>query len=192
MSQYSFVNYTGNGATTQFIIPFQYLAQSHVKVTVDGVEKTRGVDFSISDGKIILVSAPASGKVVRIYRQTPRATEERVVDYTSGAGLNEADLDNGVLQNLFINQEVLDGIGRGVRLDDTDTSSLTSLPSVTGRAERLLGFDVAGNPTIPAITLTQLQLLVERNPIGLLADVTDYGLLTDGVILASADYGTLS
>lgn len=196
-SNYSFVNFTGDGATTQYTFQFPFLNRSHVKVYVDSVLKVLSTDYTIdaSTGRVTFTVAPASGAAISIYRLTPRGESDRSVVFRDPSNLKAADLNASDLQQLYILQELLDRAQAAVRsepVDGTPSDALDPIPEVADRAERILAFDIEGQPTVPAITLTQLALLVERNPIGLLTDVTDYGLLTDTVILASADYGTLS
>lgn len=91
----------GDGVTTNFAVPFQYLDRSHVHVYVSGVEKT----FTWLTGASIQVSPapPAGTQNVEIRRVTPR--DAPVVDYSNGSVLAESDLDKTSLQTLFISQE---------------------------------------------------------------------------------------
>jgi hypothetical protein len=197
VSLYSYANYLGDGVTTQFSIPFPFLSKSHVKVYVDGSEKLLNSDYTVNIGssRVEFTSAPAVGNSVKIYRLTPRAGSDRVVVFKDPSNLSAADLNNSDLQALYILQELLDRAQAYLRsepADGTPSDPLDPLPELPERAEKVLAFDGAGQPSVAPITLTQLQLLAERNPIGLLANVTDYGLITDSTIVASADYGDLS
>jgi hypothetical protein len=196
-SNYSFANFTGDGSTTQFTLAFPFLSRSHVKVYVDGVAKVLNTDYTIdqSTGRVTFASAPAAAAEISIYRLTPRATGDRTVVFVDPSNLKAEDLNNADLQQLYITQELLDRAQAAIRSepsDGTPSDPLDPLPEVADRAERVLAFDEAGQPTVAPVTLTQLQLLAERNPIGLLSDVTDYGLIADGVVVASADYGSLT
>jgi hypothetical protein len=97
----SFVLTNGDGATTNFAVPFQYLDISHVHVYVSGTEKS----FTWINSSTIQVSpAPASGTLnVEIRRVTPR--DAALVDYQNGSVLGESDLDRTAQQSLFISQE---------------------------------------------------------------------------------------
>ena len=197
VSNYSFANFTGDGSTTQFNLQFPFLSRSHVKVVIDGVTKVLNTDYTIDQttGRLTFSSAPAAGASISIYRLTPRATGDRAVVFRDPSNLKADDLNNADLQQLYILQELLDRAQAALRsepADGTPSDPLDPLPEVGERAERVLAFDEEGQPSVAPITITQLQLLAERNPIGLLADVTDYGLISDGTIVASADYGTLT
>lgn len=106
---YSFVNYTGNGSTTSYSIPFTFIERDNVAVTVDGVSTT----FSwVSDGQISISPAPSAATTIRIYRTTER--NERLVDFSDGATLNAENLDTADLQNFYLAQETLDYSDVGV------------------------------------------------------------------------------
>ena len=91
---FSYLNYTGDGVTTQFSITFTYQNTSEISVTVDGVAET-GLTFP-SAATVELTSAPASGTVVQVRRTTDLTSRE--VDFASGSVLTEEDLDNSNIQ----------------------------------------------------------------------------------------------
>jgi len=109
---YSFVNYTGNGSTTSYSIPFTFIERDNVAVTVDGVS----TPFSwVSDGQISISPAPSAATTIRIYRTTER--DVRLVDFSDGATLNAENLDTADLQNFYLAQETLDYSDIGVLTD---------------------------------------------------------------------------
>ena len=98
----SIVNYVADGSTTTFQIPFTYISQSHVNVTVNGVSVT---PTFINDSQINLSPAPAVGFTVTIKRVTPVTP---LVDFTDGSTLFESDLDLAHKQNRFLAEESRD------------------------------------------------------------------------------------
>ena len=99
----SYAQFTGDGSTTTFSVPFQYLSRTHVGVTVDGSARS----FSwISTNQISVSPAPANGSVVEIRRTTPR--DKLLVDFVDGSVLTEGDLDTSALQSFFMAQEAFD------------------------------------------------------------------------------------
>lgn len=61
-------NYTGDGSTTNYSFTFEYLEQSEVKVTLDGVATTA---FTFANATTLsFTSAPANGVDIYIYRDT--------------------------------------------------------------------------------------------------------------------------
>jgi hypothetical protein len=101
---YSYIEYTADGSTTTFSVPFDYTAQADVKVFVGGVEDT---SFTFNSNSVVQTSTtPASGVVVRVERNTD--LDSRAVDFASGSVLTEEDLDNSNIQVYFAAQEAID------------------------------------------------------------------------------------
>ncbi len=139
MPSYSFVVYTGDGGTGPFAVPFPYLDQSHVTVSVAGVAAAHSWPTAAS---IELASGAASGALVEIRRITPR--EERLVDFTDGAILTEADLDTAILQQMYLAQEALDAV--------ENTASLASDGTLDAGGRRISNL---GAPTASADAATK-------------------------------------
>ena len=101
----------GDGTTTVFSFPFQYLERSHISVAVDGSL----VNFTFPTNSTVQVSpAPGVGVPVRITRTTPT---EPVVDFRDGETLTENDLDKVALQSLYIAEESNDNVTQTVGED---------------------------------------------------------------------------
>jgi len=67
---------TGNGTLTAFNTAYANVDNNNLTVTVDGVAKTLGEDFSLSPkGTVTFFTAPASGAVVATYRHYPMVLE---------------------------------------------------------------------------------------------------------------------
>lgn len=109
---FSYVNYTGNGTTTQFSITFTYQNTSEISVTVDGVAQA-GLTFP-SSSTVQLTSAPAVGTLVQVRRTTNLAA--RAVDFASGSVLTEEDLDDSNIQVFHAAQESTDLAGDSIQL----------------------------------------------------------------------------
>ena len=99
----SYIEYTADGSTTTFAIPFTYTTQSEVSVFVNGVSTS--FTFA-SSSTATLATAPANGLIVRIKRTTSLTT--RAVDFSNGAILTETDLDNSNIQVFQASQEAID------------------------------------------------------------------------------------
>lgn len=73
--------YTGDGATVSYAVGFPFISEQDIRVTVNGVIKTRGTDWGISDvsadggSKAVLkfAVAPANAAAIVFYRNTPIA-----------------------------------------------------------------------------------------------------------------------
>ena len=114
-TQYAFRQYTGDGSTTTFAVPFPYLLKAHVKVYT-GYDLASGTYTSLlADGtgytwtsatQIQTTTAPASGVVLTVIRQTPTSTQ--LVQWQDGSNLIASDIDTADKQNLYVVQEQLD------------------------------------------------------------------------------------
>src|SRR4051794_27551315 len=102
----SYIQYEGDGATTNFAIPFEYLDRSHVGLKVNLV--TTAFTW-VSDGMASVSPAPADGAVIEFRRSTPKDT--LMVDFNDGSVLTESDLDLCARQLFFIAQESIDIAG---------------------------------------------------------------------------------
>lgn len=98
---YSYVVYTGNGATTQYSVPFPYIRKEHVYVSINYTNTTAFTWVNAST--IQMNSAPANGARVEVRRTTPVTAP--LVDFADGSTLVAADLDTVNLQQTYINQE---------------------------------------------------------------------------------------
>lgn len=111
---YSYVQYTGNGATTNFAFSFPYLDSSHIKVRVDGV--ITSFTF-VNSGTVQISPAPLAGKIIDIRRETPKNIAP--VNFTDGSVLLEQDLDLLAAFNLYTAQESADGVADAIVKDTT-------------------------------------------------------------------------
>ena len=118
---YSYRQYTGNGSTTSFAVPFPYLLKAHVHVylgfnILDGtytVELAETAGYTWTSGTAIqTVAAPASGQTLSVVRQTP--SSQQVVEWQDGSTLIAADLNTSDLQNLYVVQEQQDRNDAGI------------------------------------------------------------------------------
>jgi len=109
---YSKKEYQGDGAKTTFQIPFPYLRNEDIGVTVNGVVTSY---TWANSSAVTLSSAPASGAVVYVERATEKDT--KLIDFVDGAIFSEDDLDTSFLQSFYIMQEVLDVLGTSLKTD---------------------------------------------------------------------------
>ena len=95
--------YTADGNTTKYSIDFEYLKESDVKVSLDGVETTA---FTLANATTVnLNSIPNAGVAVRVFRTTDN--EELESRFFAGSAIRAADLNKNFEQTLFSVQEVL-------------------------------------------------------------------------------------
>ena len=99
----SIVNYVADGSTTEFQIPFTYISEAHVVVTINGTA-TSAFTF-LNSSTLQMNTAPTAGAKVQLQRVTPTGA---LVDFTDGSTLFETDLDLAHQQNRLIAEESKD------------------------------------------------------------------------------------
>ena len=105
--------YTGDGTTTDFTVPFDYLAKKFVRVSL-GVTILKGGDYGdtskdyyfLDKTKVRLKVPPASGEVLTIRRYT--SATDRVVSFKDASVLKATDLDVSSVQTIHIAEEARD------------------------------------------------------------------------------------
>lgn len=112
-------NYQGNGSTTDFTVPFDYLTKKFVKVIVDSREKLGGdygdttKDYFFVDKTTIRFNtAPASGTEIIIRRYT--SATDRIVSFKDASVLKAKDLDASAIQTIHIAEEGRDAINDAI------------------------------------------------------------------------------
>jgi len=115
-SGYSYVQYEGDGSTTQFSVTFPYLKRSHVEVREDGST----VSFSWADsGTVQTDTAPADGSTIEVRRVTPK--DARLVDFVAGSNLTSKNLDKNSNQLFYAVQEAFDNLMAALPLGSDGT-----------------------------------------------------------------------
>ena len=102
------VFYDGDGSDVTFTIPFEYLEESDVKVSVGETLQTQDTDYTFSTlTEITFTTAPASGTDnVRIFRDTD--IESLRNEFFAGSAIRAQDLNDNYLQTLYSAQELED------------------------------------------------------------------------------------
>lgn len=105
--------YTGDGATTDFTVPFDYLAKKFVRVSL-GVTILKGGDYGdtskdyyfLDKTKVRLKVPPQVGEVLTVRRYT--SATDRVVSFKDASVLKATDLDVSAVQTIHIAEEARD------------------------------------------------------------------------------------
>tara|TARA_B100000212_G_scaffold149106_1_gene112077 strand:- start:3795 stop:4772 length:978 start_codon:yes stop_codon:yes gene_type:complete len=117
----TFTNHTGNGTEVNFAISFSYISILGIDVTVNEVLQTINTDYSINGQTLTFTNAPANGTAIRFQRNTDISLP--VVDFQDGSVLTELDLDTGLRQVLFAQQENSDDAAAGIVPDGNDLTA---------------------------------------------------------------------
>ena len=112
--------YEGDGTTTDFTVPFDYLKKSFVTVRLGAATTLTGGDYGdtgsdyyfLDKATIRLKVAPASGESLTIRRHT--SATERVVTFKDASILKATDLDTSQMQAFHIAEEGRDAINDAI------------------------------------------------------------------------------
>jgi hypothetical protein len=189
---YSNVTYTGNGVTTDYTFSFPYLEQSHIGVTVNGVQAT----FSwVNANTIRLAAAAPNGQAVRISRNSNR--QARLSDYQDAQVLTEEQMDYDAKQLFYVAQEAFDAVAeapvggdmrRSMNLSDVYdiTQSRLNIGAVARTGDTMLGpLLLAGAPAVPNEAATKAYVDQKTSVAG--GGVTSFNTRTGAVTLLGAD-----
>ena len=114
--------YTGDGTTTDFIVPFDYLAKKFIRVSV-GLTVLEGGDYGdtskdyyfIDKTTVRLKTAPQAGAEVTVRRYT--SATDRIVSFKDASILKAMDLDTSSIQTIHIAEEGRDVIKDALIVD---------------------------------------------------------------------------
>ena len=121
----SIVNYVADGSTTEFQIPFTYISEAHVVVTIDGTA-TSAFTF-LNSSTLQMTTAPTAGSKLQIQRTTPVGA---LVDFTDGSTLFEGDLDLAHQQNRLIAEESKDIANVAKTTIDNNIADVNTVASI--------------------------------------------------------------
>lgn len=124
----SYIDYTGNGSLTTFTTP-PYLAQAHLVVSVDGLTKTLGTDYTVNTNSTSLVftTAPEASAKIRISRNSSQ--DERLTDYSNASLLTAEQMDTDANQLFYMAQEAADTAASTDFAAQTFYTSATTTPA---------------------------------------------------------------
>lgn len=147
------IQYTSIGESI-FTFPFPFLANDEIKVSVDQVDKTITVDYTLSGsgaaagGTVTFNTATTIGEIITIWQDMPF---KRLTGFATGAAtLLGEDLNTEFVRQIRHDQQIRRDIRAALRLapDDTQAAVDMELPTQTTRAGKALAFDAAGKPTV--------------------------------------------
>jgi hypothetical protein len=138
--------HTGTGYTTVFAFSFTLLDAGDLLVTVNGVASSSYTLAGLGapgGGAVTFSAAPPAGAEVILRRVIDLVRE---TDYQNNGDLLAPTL-NGDFDRLWMAaQQVDSGGGRSIRAPFPE--ALNELPGIAARANRVLGFDSAGQPVV--------------------------------------------
>lgn len=147
------VSYQASGGETQWPIPWPFYAAADVQVlrTVGSTTTTltQPADYTVqgagnqAGGQVTLAVPAAAGQRYTVVSVQPFG---RTSAYQDGQALQAASLNADVNRLWVALQQLRERVDRAVRVPMTDGPLATQLPPAGERANRVLGFDGAGQP----------------------------------------------
>lgn len=123
---YSRVSYTGNGATTVYAIPYDFIDDDHIQVYLDDALQDEA-DYTVAVGSLTFDTAPGNGVTIEIRRESSLAA--RIVDWTDGASVQEIPLDQDSKQAVYLCQELADDLAELLEMiNDLDGDGVGTAP----------------------------------------------------------------
>ena len=144
----SYVTYTGDGSTTQYVITFEYISRDDVVVQVNDVNAA----FTfINDTTVEITNTPSSGDKINIKRETPLTP---LVDFADGSTLFESDLDLSAKQSRYLASEARDRADEAIAFIDTNINDVITVSNIATDVVTVSG---QISPTNNIQTLAEIQ-----------------------------------
>lgn len=152
------VSYAGNGVTTAFSFPNVFFANSDLVVLL--VNDTTGAsttqvldtDYTVTGaenpagGTVTMLTAPATGTTLVIYRDPPLT---QTTDLVNGDAFDSETLEETFDKLTLMVQRLKDVTDRKIGIPESDaTGTGTELPPAVSRANKYLAFDSAGDAVV--------------------------------------------
>ena len=147
------VNYTVSQGATQsaFAVPFEFFDDDDLNVYVDGTLKTLTTHYTTADDSGNS-QAHTSGTTGFIHFTSGNhvtgatgGSSVRVTDFPLSGPFNVSTLNTELDRIIAIAADIDDASNRALILSDFDTTASLTLPDITTRANKQLGFDGSGN-----------------------------------------------
>jgi hypothetical protein len=144
------VVYAASG-TGPYAFTFEILAASDIAVYRDDSLLTLTTDYTVTinangTGSVTLVAAPTGATQIAI---VGNRTIQRVTDFVTGGDFFANTLNDELDQQTIFNQQNSEALQRALVAPQTDPTTINmTLPRATLRANKTLGFDSNGNPTL--------------------------------------------
>ena len=154
----SSADYTGNGSTTAFTVPFYFLDNTHVTVyttvIATGVTTTLilGTDYTLTGagvstgGTVTTTVAPTTSQKLSILRNVPLS---QLIHYVPNDPFPAATHEQALDQLTMEVQQVNETLARSIKLSATNTIGSTEFTvTAANRANYVLGFDSTGELSV--------------------------------------------
>jgi hypothetical protein len=137
--------------TGPYAFTFEILAAGDIAVYRDDTLLTLTTDYTVTinangTGSVTLVAAPTGATQIAI---VGNRTIARTTDFVTGGDFFANVLNDELDQQTIFNQQNAEALGRSLTAPQTDPTTINmTLPRASLRANKTLGFDANGNPTL--------------------------------------------
>ena len=192
------VSYSGNGTTTAFPVPFYFLVDNQLAVSLysaAGVQTVQvlGTNYTVagagvlSGGTVTMAVAPPSGTSLVIARGVPLT---QGTDLLPNDRLPAESIEQSLDKLTMLLQQINEDSTRSVRSPIGDSSSIDMrLPTAANRLRKVMGFDSTGKPYLFNSVDDLENIITNGNPLATFP--ADLGSVADPVIIYRYDLGGL-
>lgn len=137
--------------TGPYSFTFEILASTDIAVYKDDTLLTLTTDYTVTinangTGYVTLVSSPTGATQIAI---VGNRTIQRTTDFVTGGDFFANTVNDEMDQQTIFAQQNAEGLSRALQAPQTDPTSINMiLPRASLRANKTLGFDASGNPTL--------------------------------------------
>lgn len=118
----SYIEHVAPGGVDTFAIPFGFLAESHIDVTIDGVPAT---GWTITGSDVThLLPVPSAAQVVKVDRNTPLSG---LVDFAGTGQIHKTDVNIFEKQRRYIDEELQDAFDAAIVSVIGEANTLSSV-----------------------------------------------------------------
>lgn len=147
------VRYVATAAQTAFVVPFEFADNAHLEVYKNGTKLTLSTQYTLSGagstggGTMTLATGAALNDDILIVRDIPK---ERQGDFPVSGIFDVESLNSQLDNHIMMMKDTDTRLDRRVLgLSVTDLpEDLNDLPNKTTRANKILGFDADGQPSV--------------------------------------------
>jgi hypothetical protein len=137
--------------TGPYAFTFEILAATDISVYKDDALLTLTTDYTVTinsngTGSVTLTASPTGATQIAI---VGNRTIQRTTDFVTGGDFFANTLNDELDQQTIFAQQNAEGLARALSAPQTDPTNINmTLPRAALRANKALGFDANGNPTI--------------------------------------------
>ena len=171
------LHFTATASQTAFTVSFEFFDNADLDVFVNDVQKTITTHYTVSGGDgstgtVTFGTGLSANDAVTIVR---RIDIERVTDFSAGQAINRAALNTQLDTITAIASDNKDRSERGIRVPDSENAPTLTIPSLSTRKGRVLGFNASTGAMENGPLIADVQTLAQVT-----ADIATLGDIEDG------------